>query len=90
MEGRRRLIRARATGGESLYRVCDDLTRLCSVASASRTRESGRLPRITQREASPTDSDRRKNAETLLERASVEPFPGAACWSQVSAGHAIE
>ena len=90
MEGKRGLVRARATGGEPLYRVCDDLTRLCSVASASETRESGRLPRITQREASPTGSDRCKNAETLSELPSVEPFPGAASLSHVSAGHAIK
>jgi hypothetical protein len=90
MEARRRLVRARATGGEPLNRVCHDLTRLCSVASASETCVSRRLPRITQREASPTDSDRRKNAETPLELPSVEPFPGAASLSHVSAGHAIE
>jgi len=90
MEGRGRLVRARATGRELLDRVCDDLARLCSVASAFETPESGRLPRITQREASLTDSDRAKNAETPLELPSIEPFPGAASLSHVSAGHVIE
>jgi hypothetical protein len=90
MEGRRRLVRARTTGREPLNRVCHDLTRFCSVASASKTCESGRLPRITQREASPTDSDRHKNAETPLDLPSVEPFAGAASRSHILAGHTIE
>ena len=84
------MIRARATGGGPLNSVCHDLTRLCSVASASETCVSRRLPRVIQREASRPISDRRKNPDTTLELPSVEPFPGAASLAYVSDGHAME